>query len=219
MDGKIKISQPEVADKLFDIDDEESFFMELFSKEPFDACRISKLCLCSKDMNYFSTWGSIVEGCRFNDAKIFRGEFYDTVFKGCDFSGCDLTESFFKRCVFKNCKGVGVNLSRSNFTDVVFENGAFDYANLNISKMTCVRFSDTSVKNGEISGASLGNTIFEECDFTRVNFAKTLLAGIDFTSCDIEGIMLTQGFTELKGAIMTSYQASRIAEAFGIIIR
>lgn len=213
------ISSPEIPQNLFEISDDESFFMELFTREPFDSCQIEKLNLTYKDLNNFSTYGCVVSGVRFNDAKAFRGEFYDTVFKSCDFSGANLTDSTFKRCVFKNCKGVGANFSRCSFSDVVFEGGNFDYANLNVSKLSFVRLSEISFKNAEMSGCNVKNFTLGEVDFTGANFSRTLLSGVDLTKCELDGIAVTQGFVELKGAIVTSYQASRLAVLLGLIIQ
>lgn len=213
------ISSPEIPENLVDISDDESFFMELFTHEPFDSCNISKLNLTYKDLNDFSTFGCVVSGVRFNDAKAFRGEFYDTIFKGCDFSGCQLGDSTFKRCVFKNCKGVGANFSRCSFSDVVFEGGNFDYADFNVSKLTFVKMSEITFKNGEFAGCNIKNLSLDDVDFTRVNFSRTLLSGIDLTKCVTDGIMVSQGFVELKGAIVTSYQASNLATLMGLVIQ
>ena len=209
---------PEIPQKLFDVSDAESFFMELFTKEPFDACRISGISAGGRELKYFSAWGCMIESCRFNDSDIFRGEFVDTVFKNSDFSGCDMTESSFRRCRFINCKGVGVNLSRSVFSDVTFENSVLNYANFSISKFSCVRFLDSSLKNSELSGCNLKNIGFSDTNLSLVNFARTHLSGIDFTSCNIEGIIVSSTFYELKGAIVTDYQASCLAGLLGIII-
>ncbi len=213
------VTPPEIPENLFEIADDESFFMELFTHEPFDSCAISKLNLTYKDLNDFSTYGCVVSGVRFNDATAFRGEYYDTIFKGCDFSGANLTDSTFKRCVFKNCKGVGANFSRSSFADVSFEGGNFDYANFNVSKIQFAKFSEITFKNAEMSGCNVKNITLDDVDFTRVNFSRTLLSEIDLTKCELDGIAISQGFVELKGAIVTSYQASRLAVLLGLVIK
>lgn len=216
---KKAITPPEIPDELFDVSDEESFFMELYSREPFDACEISGINTSEKNIDGFSGWGCLIKNCRFVNASAYRGEFYDTTFKNCDFSGCDMTESVFKRCRFINCKGVGFNLSRGNFMDVSFESCMFEYANFSSSRLNYVGFWESCMKNCEIKECTLSNIELSETNFNLSNFSKTPLKGIDFTDCEFEGIMVSQGFSELKGAIVTSYQASGLASLMGLDIR
>lgn len=213
-----KISPPEIAEELYEISDSESFFMELLSNEPLDACHIKKINAGGREIRYFSAWGSVVESCRFNDTKFIRGEFYDTAFKNCDFSGCDMTEATFKRCVFSNCKGVGVNLSRGSMMDTEFIGCVMNYANFSLCSFNYVGFSHSNFKNADMTGCRLKNTLFEETVLQEVNFNKTALEGIDLTTCDIEGITVSERFSELKGAVVTSYQASCLAGLLGLVI-
>lgn len=213
------ISPPEIPSELIEISDDESFFMELFTHEPFDSCNISKLNLTYKDLNEFSTYGCTVVGVRFNDGLAFRGEFYDTIFRNCDFSGANFSSSTFKRCVFENCKGVGANFSQSSFADVVFNGGNFSYGNFNLSKFSFIKICEINFTESSFSECTFKNITLDEVNFTKVNFAKTPLCEIDFTKCEIGGIMVSQGFSELKGAIVSDYQACGLAGLLGLIIR
>ncbi|MBE6836971.1 MAG: pentapeptide repeat-containing protein [Ruminococcus sp.] len=214
-----RITPPEIPEELFDISDDESFFLELFSREPFDASCIGHINASGKQLDGFSAWGCVIKNCRFNNTKAYKVEFYDTEFKNCDFSGCDMTEGIFKRCRFVNCKGVGVNFSRGSFMDVTFERCVMEYVNFSATRFDFTEFNESNIKFGEMASCVLRNTVFSESNLARVNFAKTPLKGIDLTSCEIDGIMVSEGFSELKGAIVTSYQASELAVLLGLDIR
>ncbi|NLZ46321.1 MAG: pentapeptide repeat-containing protein, partial [Clostridiales bacterium] len=54
---------------------------------------------------------------------------------------------------------------------------------------------------------------------TQVSFFKTPLFKIDFTSSEIDGIIVSNSFQELKGAIVTPYQASGLAKLLGLDIK
>ena len=53
-------------------------------------------------------------------------------------------------------------------------------------------------------------------DLTKVDFFKTLLKGIDLSDCTIVGIMVSDTFTELRGAKVDMMQAIAIAQLFGV---
>ena len=57
------------------------------------------------------------------------------------------------------------------------------------------------------------------CSFVQAEFFKTPLKGIDFTDCTLDGIRLSEGKSELKGAIVSSYQAAELARLLGVIIK
>ena len=57
----------------------------------------------------------------------------------------------------------------------------------------------------------------EEAELIGVNFSHTSLSGVDLTQCRLEGIRIAGG--ELKGAVVTPYQAAELALLLGVVIR
>ena len=58
----------------------------------------------------------------------------------------------------------------------------------------------------------------KECKFILTNFFNTKLAGIDFSTSNIEGIILSNNFKELKGIKANEIQAIELAKLLGIKI-
>ena len=51
------------------------------------------------------------------------------------------------------------------------------------------------------------------------SFFKTPLKGMDFTTCDIKGLVLSDECSEVRGAVMDLYQAAELAKRLGIVIK
>ncbi len=68
------------------------------------------------------------------------------------------------------------------------------------------------------SEARLARTVFDDVRFTGTSFFRTSLAGIDFTTCQLADIVLSDAMGELKGCRMDLYQAAGIAQRLGVVI-
>ncbi len=66
---------------------------------------------------------------------------------------------------------------------------------------------------------TLKDFAFEETRLTGASFFKTSLAGIDLTGCPLEGIRVSEHYTELRGAIVDLFQAAELAKLLGITIK
>ena len=56
------------------------------------------------------------------------------------------------------------------------------------------------------------------CEFCARDAFGTKLAGLDFTSCNIEGLTVSDTGAELKGAKVDVWQAAMFAKLFGVIV-
>lgn len=73
------------------------------------------------------------------------------------------------------------------------------------------------MQNSSISEAKLKNIKLEDNDFLNSQFFKTNLSNIDFTTCNIEGIIVD--IKDVKGMIVNEIQAISLAKLLGIIIK
>ena len=53
----------------------------------------------------------------------------------------------------------------------------------------------------------------------EASFFKTPMGGLDLTSCQIDGLVLSQAGEELRGLIVDPMQAAVLARRLGIVIR
>jgi len=65
----------------------------------------------------------------------------------------------------------------------------------------------------ELHGISLADD-----RFVGTNFFRTKLVGLDFTSCQLEGIAISDAMTEVYGAKLGLCQAAALARRLGVII-
>ena len=60
---------------------------------------------------------------------------------------------------------------------------------------------------------------FSQVSLQNASFFKTPLKGMDFTTCDIKGLVLSDECSEVRGAVMDLYQAAELAKRLGIVIK
>ena len=73
----------------------------------------------------------------------------------------------------------------------------------------CLLYTSCKLKNFKVIRVRMAET----------SFFHTPLAGIDFTSCELRALALSQESTELKGAVVDLYQAAELAKRLGLIIK
>ena len=146
---------------------------------------------------------SRVEGCRYAACDFSRASFADVAFSGCDFSNSDFSEANFTEAV----------LARTELRD-----STLSYASLAKARLTDVLARADDFSHADLSEARLARTAFDDVRFTGTSFFRTSLAGIDFTTCQLADIMLSDAMGELKGCRMDLYQAAGIAQRLGVVI-
>ena len=102
---------------------------------------------------------------------------------------------------------------------MVFQESSLPYAAVFSAKLTGVQFLTCDLSGSDIVECILKDTAFEETRLTGASFFKTSLAGIDLTGCPLEGIRISEHYTELRGAIVDLFQAAELSKLLGIIIK
>ena len=69
-----------------------------------------------------------------------------------------------------------------------------------------------------LSDCRIKNILWKNCRLEGANFFKTWLRGMDFTTCQLEGITVSDTFEELRGARVTNLQALELSRLLGIEI-
>lgn len=141
--------------------------------------------------------------------------FVDTIFEGCDFSNSSFELCSFIRCQFKNCKLVGANIYDSTLKDVKF-NGILDYINFASNKLKNVLFVECSIAESRFLENTFSNIYFEQSNMKNIEFYKTSLNKVDLTTDIIDG--LNASLIDVKGLIISSYQAYILAGLLGVVI-
>ena len=78
---------------------------------------------------------------------------------------------------------------------------------------TCY-FSSADMSEMELRAITL-----DDDRFTGTSFFRTKLTGLDLTSCQLKGIVVSDTMGEVFGAKLSLYQAAALAQRLGIIIK
>ncbi len=151
----------------------------------------------------------------FLSVELSNVSFVDIIFEGCDFSNSSFELCSFIRCQFKNCKLVGANIYDSTLKDVKF-NGILDYINFASNKFKNVLFVECSIAESRFLENTFSNAYFEQSNMKNIEFYKTSLNKVDLTTDIIDG--LNASLTDVKGLIISSYQAYILAGLLGVVI-
>ena len=81
------------------------------------------------------------------------------------------------------------------------------------------RATATDFSYADFAEARQKRTAFADARFAKTSFFRMGLDGVDFTSCRLEGIVLSDSMGELRGCAMDLYQAAGIARRLGVIVR
>lgn len=154
--------------------------------------------------------------CRFLECDFTGAAFLNVELENCDISNCGMEHSYWKKCNIRNSKGHGTNFSDGVFREVKFEDTKLDYAN----------FGRTRLEQAEMTGCSFVSASFAESRWKKVqlqgdifdhtDFFKTPLRGIDFSACQVNGLLLSDDLREIRGARFNMFQAVEIAKLAGI---
>lgn len=160
-------------------------------------------------------------GCRFKKIR-FTGDFSKTTFVDCLFDQCDLSnlplsKSQFIRVRFENCKGTGSTLRQSRFKAVLYTQCVFDLSDFSESTFEHVRFLDSRFGDSAFQQVQQTDFVTEKIDFTETDFTGMRLAGMDLSSCILDGMRVSPD--KLKGLCVNEQQAVALAALLGVRIK
>lgn len=151
------------------------------------------------------------ESCQFD-----RIDLMDTTFENCDLSHLKMMDGVIHRCEFKNCRMTGSDLSNCAIHNTLFEENTARYANFSFSKFKKVNFIQNQLVNTSFNECQYAKVAYEENNLSESEFINTKLAGIDFSTCDLNNIVIP--IESLKGLTVSSEQAIQLAKLLGLNI-
>ena len=181
--------------------------------------RIENVSLQNADLSRVSFRETIFENCRFLNCSFQKGSFIDVRFCRCDFSGGNFEDGYFCRCELQCCKWMGAGLQNCGIQDVSICGSNLKYSRFGHSVLNSVHIAESDFSEADFSECRLKDFYPEGVRFQKAAFFKTSLRGIDFTSNQIDGIVVSDGFAELRGAVVNLYQAAGLAGLLGVIIQ
>lgn len=173
----------------------------------------------SEDLSRLIASGTKFLNCRFWNCSFERAEFTDIVFQSCDLSGSNFQSGYFSRVIFDSCKAVGTKFTETRMQQITIDNCSMNYANFDNSVLKGLAFENTELNSSNISQCHCKDIVWKNTGLINASFFKTSLYGMDLTDCTINGLVLSDDSSELRGAVVDIYQAAELAKRLGITIK
>lgn len=153
--------------------------------------------------------------CKFTNCHFLKADFTDIMFSSCDLSNCTFSECTFHRVEFEHCKLTGSGFAEAYIRNTTFNQSKCSYIDLSRSNTKAVQFLECDMANAHISYSKL-SAVFKDCSLLGSNLFHTPLQGLNFTSCNIQGICVA--IEDLKGVIVNSEQAVDLSILLGLVV-
>lgn len=161
----------------------------------------------------------IFENCKITECDFSRCAFIDVIFKNCDFSNSRFDEGYFRYCEFQSVKWMGCRFPESRLMHVTMTQCNLQYANFDHGAFTYIFAKDCDFSHGILSECTVKEFAVKDSRFMETNFFRTRLRGMDFTECELAGIIVSDSHEELAGAVVSTWQALELARLLGVIIK
>ena len=161
---------------------------------------------------------SCFSNCQFLSCDFTGALLVDIAFEGCNFSNSIFDSAAFTRCTFNDCKFAGVSFTEALWEQVAAEGCTFAYGAFNRCLWKSVRAQTCDFSSADMTEMELHGIALKDDRFVGTSFFRTKLVGLDFTSCQLEGIAISDAMTEVYGAKLGLYQAAALARRLGVII-
>lgn len=157
-------------------------------------------------------------GCLFEGTDFTRCSMTDVRFRDCRFIRASFEGAWFSRCDFTSCSAPGLNCSGARFgrvsmSDCDVRYASFAEASFDVFRARRSRFSESSLRAKKLKHCS-----WEACELLRVDVFGTSLAGMDVSSCEFSGPVLSSSLRELRGLTVSPQQALELAGMLGLRI-
>ena len=161
---------------------------------------------------------SVFINCKLMGCYFDRTWFTDVKFINCNFYNTSFSDAVFKQCAFENCKGEKADFYGCTMQHVSFTDGYFTGAGFDASRMSYIMGNHTDFTEAGFSQCKFANTDWMNVCFQKAEFFKTSLKDMNFSSCNIDGIIISDNMSELKGMKVNLFQAVDLAKRLGIEI-
>lgn len=181
--------------------------------------RIARAALTGEDLSGLSLQDVVFEDCRFPGCDWRGASFTGVIFHNCDLSGGNFDRTFWLRCRCEETRALGLRLQNCRLRESAWVQCRLSGANFSGGKLRQVDFSDSALDGSFFHDCLFTGVTFQNCDLSQAGFVHTALKNVDFTTAQIGGLTLSEGFPELRGAVVDLFQAADLARRLGLVIK
>ena len=217
----MKINQPLIPKELECIDSFDTYLSTLDSDSAneIENKQIKGAFISDYDFYEFTFEQVVFDNCRFVNCSFHKASFTDVRFNNCDLSNSNFSNGYFSRCQFVATKAVGANFTEAFLRNTSMNESIFKYASFHSIKGELLLFDACDCNEAFFTSCKLKSIEWNKSSFVRVEFFRTPLKGFDFTSCNIENIVISSERSEIRGMIVNQMQAIDLAKLLGVVIR
>lgn len=188
------------------------------AEEPLEAIDASGLIIADENFSELQAAHARFANCFLSCCDFSGSLFTDTVFEGCDFANSYFDSAGFTRCTFKNCKLTGASFMEANLEHVALEDCTLDFGAFNRCRFWAVSATRCDFSGADMAEMELHYVTLDDDRFIGTSFFRTPLLGLDFSTCQLEGVALSDTMAEIYGTKMNVYQAAALARRLGVIV-
>lgn len=156
--------------------------------------------------------------CTLSACSFRKVSFINCKFTNCNFIQCVFIDAFIKNSQFNACRLERGNFVQSHCKQVKFTDCDLQYANFTQSVWQQCNIVNTGLQHTSLAEMKWQKITVNQVDFTGADFFKTMLKGVDLSTCTLDGIGVSESCAELKGAKIAPLQAVIVAQIVGIKI-
>lgn len=172
------------------------------------------------NLQFFEIHHSDFDHCGLCGTNMRKASFYDCTFTGCDFSNALLEGAYFARSRFVGCKLEGAQLTGAFLRSSRMVDCVCRYANMGELTLEGALLQGCDLREAFLNEVQFRKrTRLERCDLTRTDLFRTSLKGMDLSTCNIAGLLVSDTRQELRGAIIDAEQAVDLVGLLGVQIK
>ncbi len=157
------------------------------------------------------------ESCEFANQSFTDSEWLDCTFKNIHLANLDFSNSIFYRCCFEQCQLLGTNFSNNRWKNSQILDSRCSYLNFSGSTLEQTVIKESTLQEAFFQDVTVTKNLkFMQCELSRADFLDTKLTGIDFSESSFDRLIFSPHL--IKGAVLSSYQATQFLALMGVKI-
>lgn len=162
---------------------------------------------------------TVFDGCQFTNCDFSGTAFYASSFRQCAFSNCRFRNTYWKDCQLADVKLDGCDFRKSRLKNSTLEGVLMRYANFSDGVWEKDSFLNCSFREAFLTNLRIAKVELQNVDLSGADLFQTVLGKIDLSSCNIEGIRVSESVRELKEATIDAAQAVVLAKLLGVHVK
>lgn len=184
---------------------------ELDARVSFDQARIVAADVSGQDLTGIDFTDCVIDDLAAHDANFRGASFVDTTLRRVNAPSFRAPRTRLRNVVLDGSRFGSADFVEANWQSVHISNSKLGFVNLRGADLRDVLFTDCAIDELDLSGAKVSRLAFENTTVGTLELANSKFTDVDFRGLEMRRIVGLEG---LRGATLSSYQASDLAGLF-----